>query len=196
MSYMFYFDQTRCTGCKACLAVCKDWNGVNPGPDNYRVKDAAEFDGNTGYDFKVKNFTHGCFHCEEPGCMKACPSGAIKKDKKTGAVLIDRTVCIGAEQCVGACPYGNVYIMGDVQEPEKDPSWKTRHPAQKCTMCYDRLAEGKKPACVAACPQRALDLGTKKYLQKEYGDKGALVRELAELLTYEETKPSILCRPK
>lgn len=196
MSYMFYFDQTRCVGCLACVAACKDWNRVNPGPVAYRRKEAAEFPGKTPYDFKVKNFTFGCFHCEEPGCVKACPSGAIIKDAETGMVIIDRNSCTGAEACVSACPYGNISIADDAQEPEKDPKWKVRHPAQKCTMCWDRVAGGLKPSCVGACPQRALDFGTREYLEKTYGGRGPLVRELEELLTYEETKPSILCKPK
>lgn len=196
MSYMFYFDQTRCTGCQACIAACKDWNGLKPGPVSYRKIESVEVDGKGLYDFKVKNFTHGCHHCENPGCVKACPSGAIKKDAETGMVIIDRNVCKGEQACLGACPYGNIYIADDAQEPVKEQGWQTRHPAQKCTMCWDRVAESKKPSCVAACPQRALDFGTKEYLEKEYGKKGALVQELKELLTYEDTKPSILCKPK
>lgn len=197
MSYMFYFDQTRCTGCQACLVACKDWNGVKPGPVNYRQISSAEFDGKGLYDFKVKNFTSSCFHCEAPGCVKACPSGAIQKNKETGIVIIDRDACIGSQACISACPYGNIHIADDEQEPTKDPNWKTRHPAQKCTMCWDRVEAGKKPSCVSACPQRALDFGSKEYLEMQYGKKkGVLVQELEELLTYEDTRPSILCKPK
>ncbi len=37
----------------------------------------------------------------------------------------------------------------------------------KCTMCYDRLMEGKIPACVEACEADALTFGTRRELIKE-----------------------------
>lgn len=195
-NYFFYFDQNRCTGCKACIVACKDWNQVNPGPVSWRKIVSAEDDGSNECDFKVLNVTYGCLHCAEPECVKACASGAIKKDSETGAVIIDRELCSGLELCVSACPYNAIYIADDEQEPEKQAEWQVRHPAQKCTMCWDRLAVGKKPACVDCCPQRALDFGTASYLEEKYGSSVLLERELKDVFKCEPTSPSILFKKK
>lgn len=167
MQYVFYFDQSRCIGCNTCTVACKDHNNINPGPVKWRELKSTE----TGKTTKLKNYnlTIGCNHCEVPYCEGACPTGAIAKDEATGAVLVDRAACIGDGACVDACPYGRIFRADDQQEPVKDPSWQVAHPAQKCTMCYDRIAAGEKPICVSSCINRALDFGTMTYLENKYG---------------------------
>ena len=61
--------------------------------------------------------------------------------------MIDESRCIGCEYCIWACPYGARYY----------------NPADgfvsKCTFCFQRVDEGRKPACVEACPVRARIFG-------------------------------------
>lgn len=82
-----------------------------------------------------------CRHCEEPSCVAACISGALQKDPETGRTVYDREKCVGCWSCLMACPFGAI----------------ARHPLEakivKCDLCHDRPGG---PACVAACPNKAL----------------------------------------
>jgi len=82
-----------------------------------------------------------CRHCDEPACVAACISGALRKDPETGRTVYDREKCVGCWSCLMACPYGAI----------------ARHPLEpkivKCDLCHDRPGG---PACVAACPNQAL----------------------------------------
>ena len=167
MQNIFYFDQTACVACNTCRVACKDWNGVRPGPVSWR-KVTTETIGQ-GAGLKVTNLTMSCNHCSEPACIPACPVDAIYKDESTGAVILDRARCENLGECMSACPYGAIDMANEPQEAPKGKGYKTEHPAQKCTMCVDRQAEGKKPICVDACIMRALDFGTKEYLESKYG---------------------------
>lgn len=155
--YGFYYDQSRCSGCKTCVVACKDWNDVKPGPANWRrvtIVEQGTFPEARGY-----NLSLGCNHCENPACMTICPVNAISKRTEDGVVLVDRNVCIACQQCGDACPFGAPQYGDDQSEPVKQKAWNEDHPMQKCTSCWDRRAVGKDPACVAGCMQRALDFG-------------------------------------
>ncbi len=86
-----------------------------------------------------------CRHCEFPFCMSACITGAIHRGEN-GLVLLDETKCVGCWSCVLACPYGAIHPQ---KRGYKDPF--PMH-AVKCDLCGDRDI----PACVEACPNRAL----------------------------------------
>lgn len=164
----FYFNQSRCSGCGACLVACKDWNDVKPGQARWRRlirSEAGSFP-----NVKVYNLTMPCNHCASPVCETVCPVGAIFKREEDGVVIVNRNVCIACKQCLASCPFGSPQFGDDISEPVKDPNWKVDHPMQKCTMCWDRLADGKDPACVASCPQRALDFDRKEALEEKYDD--------------------------
>ncbi len=165
MQYGFYFDQTRCIGCHACVVACKDWNDVKPGPVSLR-KLHVSYEGSFPAT-KVFNTVYSCNHCADPKCIPACPYSAIYKEDMYGAVIIDRNKCQGAGSCITECPYkapqradvGENANPAYIQEPLKGKNWLTDHPANKCDMCYSRIKDGDKPACVAACPQRAIEWG-------------------------------------
>jgi anaerobic dimethyl sulfoxide reductase subunit B (iron-sulfur subunit) len=86
-----------------------------------------------------------CNHCAEPVCAEVCPTGAIAR-RDDGLVLIDGGRCVGCRYCAWACPYG---------APQYD---ERAGRMTKCDLCADDLAAGRRPACVAACPMRALEL--------------------------------------
>jgi formate dehydrogenase beta subunit len=90
-----------------------------------------------------------CMHCEDPGCLRACPAdGAIIK-YQNGIVDFQQENCIGCGYCISGCPF-------DI--PKFHP--KTNK-VFKCTLCSDRVGQGLEPACIKACPTGCLHFGTK-----------------------------------
>lgn len=177
--YGFFFDQSRCSGCRACTVACKNWNGLPPGPLKYLK--IYEYEKGSFPDVRIHFQWVPCYHCEEPVCVGNCPSEAIYKEHKYGAVLIDSQKCDGCRICYDACPYGAPVFDSD----------RTGVKAQKCTMCIDRLELGSKPICVLACPDRALDFGLLSTLIGRYGD----IRDLEDMPSSQATKPAILFKP-
>ncbi|MBI4489022.1 MAG: 4Fe-4S dicluster domain-containing protein [Deltaproteobacteria bacterium] len=178
--YGFFFDQSRCTGCRACSIACKGWYDLPPGPLKYmRV---YQWEQGAFPDLRLGLLAINCYHCEKPDCIDACPHEAIFKEEKYGAVLIDQERCQGERECWEACPYGAIVYASD-QKGEK---------AHKCTMCIDRLEEGEMPICVHSCSLRALDFGPIEELRKKYGDLDAL----DELPDGSITRPSVVFKPR
>ena len=137
--YGFYFDSTRCTGCRTCEMACKDYKDLST---TIAFRKVYDYEGGTWSDAGGGAYTSdafayhvslACQHCEMPACMSKCPSGAIEKDSKTGLVSINEEKCTGAGVCVETCPY-NVPIL------DKDAK-----KGVKCDGCADRLTEGKNP---------------------------------------------------
>ncbi|MCX6357229.1 MAG: 4Fe-4S binding protein, partial [Candidatus Aureabacteria bacterium] len=79
--------------------------------------------------------------CEEAPCLAACISGAMHRDRETGAVLCSQERCVGCWSCIMVCPFG--IILRDT---------RGRTVATKCDLCPDRDI----PVCVQACPNEAL----------------------------------------
>ena len=86
-------DTSRCIGCKACQSACLEWNdmreavGVNVGvydnphdltPDMFTLMRFTEWENPKAGNLEWLIRKDGCMHCEDPGCLKACPApGAI-----------------------------------------------------------------------------------------------------------------------
>jgi len=135
-------------------------------------------------DLFVAYLAQPCFHCAEPSCLAACPVNAITKREEDGVVVVDREACLGEEACglcEEACPYDS---------PQFGPEPDAR--VQKCDLCLERWAEGKKPVCVEGCPMRALDAGPLNELRAKYGD----VREAEGFVYSEAAKPSVVFKLK
>lgn len=198
----FYFDQSRCMGCHACVVACKDWNDVQPGQANWRRLTTSET--GTFPNVSVFNLVLSCNHCENPACTASCPVGAIYKREEDGIVIVNRDLCQDIRACAVACPYGAPQFGDDQSEPVPQASWAVDHPMQKCTFCWDRLADGLAPSCVASCPQRALDYGTAEEIAAKYPGAVRSVNGFAEsgqdangnTLESGDTLPSIFFKPK
>jgi anaerobic dimethyl sulfoxide reductase subunit B (iron-sulfur subunit) len=183
MQFGFYFDQSRCTGCYACTIACHDWHDVQDSAVCWRrvtVLEQGSFP-----DLFVAYVSLSCNHCEHPACARACPAGAISKRASDGIMAVDRQACLGNQVCAmfckEACPYGVPQFGGEENAR-----------MQMCTFCADRLAAGQKPACVAACPMRALDCGPMDELIEKYGNG-----RTAEGFAYSwATRPSIIIKPR
>jgi Fe-S-cluster-containing dehydrogenase component len=96
-----------------------------------------------------------CMHCWQPACAAACLVNAMVKTKE-GPVTWDGDKCMGCRYCMVSCPF-------DIPKAEYN---STNPRIMKCTMCYERLKEGRKPACVEACPTDTLMFGQKRELME------------------------------
>ena len=183
MKFGFYFDQSRCTGCYTCNIACRDRHDIQDCSVHWRKITQKEW--GKYPNVHLSYISLSCSHCENPVCAQACPAGAISKRDKDGIMVVDQEECLGAEscgmQCQEACPY-------DVPQFNKAGDDKM----QMCTLCVEKVEKGKKPACVDACPMRALDFGDLDTLKKKYGDITS-----TDGFTYSpETKPSIVIKPR
>jgi formate dehydrogenase beta subunit len=151
-------DTTRCIGCRSCEVACGKQNGtlvpdiLNDGAlggerttsDNqYMVVNQYETDKGTVFVKKQ------CMHCNQAACAAACPTEAMKKHLN-GPITWDGDKCIGCRFCMISCPF-------DIPKFEYN-EWNPR--LRKCTLCFERLEAGQKPACVEACPTDTLMFGT------------------------------------
>lgn len=158
--YAFYFDSTRCTGCKTCEMACKDYKDLGTEIAYRKVYDyeggswQQDEDGAYSTNAFVYHVSLGCQHCQDPACVHVCPTGAMHKDSETGLVSVNADVCVGCGYCHMACPYN---------APTVDRS--LGH-SVKCDGCAERVAQGLRPICVESCPLRALDFGPIEDMQK------------------------------
>ncbi len=140
----FHFTADNCIGCHACEAACSE---KNDNPAHIAFRSVGYVEGGTYPDFKRVNISMACNHCDDPVCLKGCPTRAYTKFAEYGAVLQDPDICFGCGYCTWVCPYN---------APQLDP---VKGQVSKCNMCVDRLEVGLKPACVSACLGNALNFG-------------------------------------
>jgi Fe-S-cluster-containing dehydrogenase component len=105
-----------------------------------------------------------CNHCENPPCVRVCPTKATFKRKEDGIVVMDYHRCIGCRFCVAGCPYGARSMnfrdpRPFIKEVNSEFPTRTKGVVEKCNFCEERLAKGLLPACVAACKEKALVFG-------------------------------------
>lgn len=183
--YGFFFDNTRCTGCRTCMMACKDYNDTSDGVAYRKIYDyeggswTDAGDGTYTTDTWAYHVSLGCQHCNNPACVAACPTTAMHKDAETGLVSVDASKCIGCGYCAMACPYGVPTVDREVGH------------SVKCDGCASRVAEGLDPICVGACPLRALEFGDMDALREAHPDTLAGIAPMP-LGTY--TDPNILIK--
>lgn len=140
----FYFNADRCISCHACEAACSEKNDL---PAHIAFRSVGYVEGGAYPAYTRLNISMACNHCDDPVCLKGCPTRAYTKFAEYGAVLQDPDICFGCGYCTWVCPYN---------APQLDT--QAGH-VSKCNMCVDRLEVGLKPACSSACLAGALDFG-------------------------------------
>lgn len=183
----FYIDTSACTACKACQIACKDKNSLPVGllwrrVYQYQGGNWMPHPNQPNIKAPVSMFAYSvsisCMHCQDPLCVTNCPTRAMHK-RDDGVVLINADLCIGCRYCEWSCPYDA-------------PQYNTELEVMtKCDFCQDLLAKGEPPACVAACPTRALNFGELEELQKQHGGVAAI--EPLPVSTI--TNPSVVITP-
>ncbi len=190
-------DLDRCTGCQACVMACKAENNVPAVGAKEAVRGRiiswmqvlTEEDEHTG---EVKRFLpRPCLHCDDPPCTKVCPVYATYRNPE-GIVAQIYARCIGCRFCMAACPYNAKYFnwyryQKDAPGQNPDVPLRPKGVVEKCTFCHHRLQKARVralaeqrevapgeyvPACVEACPARAIIFG-------DLSDPGSEVFRLA-----------------
>jgi len=180
----FFTDPTVCIGCKACEVACKEWNNVpedglawtgrsydnsgSLGASTWRHVKFVEMDRKLGTQltgpmgvgqenpFGWLFLSDVCKHCENAGCLEACPTGAIFRTE-VSSVYVQDDVCNGCGYCIVGCPFG---VIDRRPAPQAGAGG-----AFKCTFCYDRQIDGLTPACAKACPTQSIQFGPLDELQ-------------------------------
>jgi len=178
----FIIDLKRCVACKACVVSCKNENKTPLGVfyNRFIEKEKGVYPKTT-----FNSYTQPCMHCENPPCVPVCPNNATFK-RDDGIVVTDYDKCVGAADCVKACPYGARTIdlgknyIADPKNPfnlipssEFNAKYGLREAekppiglARKCMLCLhlqDENGEYRDPtACSRTCMGKAIHFGNLK----------------------------------
>ena len=158
--HAFHLDVDRCTGCFACAVACMDQNDLEIGTEPTAWRQVFKLETGTGADARLRYVSIACMHCEDAPCLMACPTGAIAREPGTKAVKVNADLCIGCHSCSIACPFGV-------------PRFGQDGTMQKCDLCSVRLENGLEPACVRACPTKALKQGDPNEISQDREKKAA-----------------------
>ena len=166
-------DVSRCIGRKACHSARMEWNNLRPEvghfegsydnpmdlePSVWTLMRFAEWENEKG-DLEWLIRKDGCMHCEDPGCLKACPAPGAIVQYANGIVDFISENCIGCGYCEKGCPFNIPRVS------------KVDHKSYKCTLCSDRVTVGLEPACVKACPTGAIMFGSKADMTEWAGER-------------------------
>ncbi len=175
------FNISRCGGYQDCVTACQKENNLSQDSNMQYIKIFESklgeslhlTSGNSKYQHEIPVDDHfymgtQCFHCENPPCVKVCPTQATWKEPD-GIVVVDYDWCIGCRYCEAACPYfGRRFNWSEPVIPKEDLNTtqhylgnrpRTKGVMEKCTFCIQRSREGKNTACVEACPTGARVFG-------------------------------------
>jgi electron transport protein HydN len=146
-------EPASCIGCRTCEVACalahQEANEIVVRQESFlpRLKVVIS---------KEITSTVQCRHCDDAPCVNVCPTNALVYSQNSVQFIAER--CIGCKTCVIACPFGamnmivkpvNKSVAGGISANAMQPH------AHKCDLCID-FATG--PACIQACPTKAIHL--------------------------------------
>lgn len=183
--FAYGLDLSRCIGCRRCVYACVGENNQSRDPQIHWIR-VFEFKredtirwinlerGSPLYDHGLqpeKGMVYlpmACMQCENPECVRACPTNATWKESD-GIIVIDYNWCIGCRYCITACPYGaRRFNWAEPEIPKDEVNPKLHYlgnrprmhgVVEKCTWCIQRVRNGRYTACVEACPVGARKFG-------------------------------------
>src|SRR6266404_5343187 len=171
-------DTTTCIGCKACEVACLEWNGYEfretTFNNTYQTMPDTAWNFWNLIKFNEVETDHGlqwlmrkdqCMHCEEPGCLMACPADGAIVQYTNGIVDFNQANCIGCEYCVTGCPFNIPKFNAETKK------------VYKCTLCSDRVGAGLEPACIKSCPTGCLHFGSKDDMKMLAETRATQLRE-------------------
>ncbi len=181
-------DLDRCDACQGCTTACQTENNIPPPTPQSAAQDRSirwmELLPNVEGEYprvKLRLIPRPCMHCDKPPCIKVCPVGATAIGAE-GIIAQVYARCIGCRYCTTACPYTARYFNWyPPRWPEQlsqslnpDVSVRPRGVVEKCSFCHHRLQKARDkaaaekrelrpgeylPACVEACPTKAMFFG-------------------------------------
>lgn len=172
---IIYTEPDRCMGCHSCELACAVAHGdgediiaaTMAGLPLHPRNHVVSFDGVT--------MPIQCRQCEDAPCTQACPTNACRQ--ANGQIEIIEKYCIGCKLCAMVCPFGAISVRSE--KPRAGSSVTNHGVAKKCDLCKDRRAEqGLEPACVEACPTKAIKLVDMEVYRAEL--RKARAKELAQ----------------
>lgn len=179
--FSYGLDLSRCIGCRRCVYACVNENNQSRKPQIQWIRVLRMENGSLDLE-KSEHYYEGgmvpkeghytipiqCQQCENPPCVKVCPTGATWKEPD-GIVVVDYNWCIGCRYCMAACPYwARRFNFTDPGISKDEINTNThylgnrprmRGVVEKCTFCVQRTRTGRYPACVEACPVGARKFG-------------------------------------
>ena len=191
-------------GCRDCIDACHRVHNV---PDLGNTKEEIKWLWTTPYEkvfpaheleytdeaLRTQPVLQLCNHCDDPPCVKYCPTRATWK-REDGIVMMDFHRCIGCRYCMAGCPYGSRSFNWKDPRPfikkiHLDFPTRTKGVVEKCNFCEERLLKGLLPACVEACKERGLVFGDLKQPESE-------IRKTLQNRTVFQRQPELGTKPK
>ena len=169
MPRMIVVREERCLGCKSCMIAC-----------GMAHTEASSLEEAMRLESRPQSRMHlepvgrygtpiNCQQCEDAPCVSVCPTGAMARRDPGGPVLLDTERCIGCKFCIVVCPFGVIELSRDGKA------------AVKCDLCIARTEAGQLPACVAACPTKALQyVELEDWSSRRRREAAAKMRQSAE----------------
>lgn len=212
VKFGYALDLSRCIGCRRCVYGCVEENNQSRDPQVHWIR-VLEMDKERGIDFAHANAYYdaeevprpghfyvpvACQQCENPPCVKSCPTGATWREED-GIVVVDYDWCIGCRCCLAACPYGARHFNWaepEIPAADLNPDMhvlgnrtRAKGVVEKCTFCIQRVRKGRYPKCVEVCPVGARKFG-------DLYDPGSEIRYLLEHKRVFVLKAELNTRPR
>jgi Fe-S-cluster-containing dehydrogenase component len=163
--YAIRIFEELCVGCRSCMVACQAVRGLaaDTTPLVITIKEELTRAG----ELRLRFAAEACRHCADAPCAAACPVNAIEYTNNR-QVMVNEEQCASCGLCEERCPYGAIKLDAD------------REVAVKCDLCAARAESGLKPACVAACPGKAIYSGKREQIEEQIIHRREAMRQARE----------------